>query len=80
MAPRDSCFCNFSGAVDIPTKSSANANPDTVSSLTLTPCLAAFDCYYQVVNIYLEIGWVTAYIPVQLLAKYQRTSMFPRPA
>ena len=35
------CFCNPSGASDIPTKSSANINPDTVSSPIVTPCYAA---------------------------------------
>ena len=37
----NSCFCNSSGVSDIPAKSSVNINPDTVSSPTATPCLAA---------------------------------------
>ena len=34
-------FCNPSGVSDIPTKSSANINPDTVASPTVAPCCAA---------------------------------------
>ena len=49
------CFCNPSGVSDIPTKSSANINPDAVSSPTVTPCLSCcVDCHYQIVNIYLK--------------------------
>ena len=37
------CFCNPSGVSDIPTKSSANINPDTaVSPPIVTPCHAAW--------------------------------------
>ena len=36
-----SCFCNPSGVYDIPTRSSANIDPDNVSSPAVTPCLAA---------------------------------------
>ena len=35
------CFCYPSGVSDIPTKSSANINPDTVSSPIVTPCFGA---------------------------------------
>ena len=53
------CFCKPSGVSDIPTKSSANINPDTVSSPAVTPlrCCFDFDNNYQVANnmyIYLE--------------------------
>ena len=34
------CFCNPSGVSDVPTKSSAYINPDTVYSPAVTPCLA----------------------------------------
>ena len=36
-----SCFCNPSGVSDIPTQSSANMNPGTVSSPIENPCFAA---------------------------------------
>ena len=70
------CFCNRLGVSDITTKSSANINPYTVSSPIVTPWFVVSTATLQRHQCIPWIYWVTVYIPVQLLVRYQHIFMY----
>ena len=67
------CFRNPSGVSDTPTKSiRKKINPDTASSPTVTPCLAASTATIMSSSYHHHmpyINWVTTHIPVRLLVQ-----------
>ena len=64
------------GVSDIPTKSSANVNADTVYFPHCDFLFCCSNCYYHVINKYLENNYVIAYIPMQLLPECERFRSF----